>query len=638
MSNRIRSLIQNNKWTVGIISTAVLIPTVTALTRQSDSTLETKNDGSNITKKKDDDKKQNILTKLKGSLKHNKPDKIKESPNTSGSNDTNNTIYDVGKDWVHETPLNFLNSLILNKNSERNDDTDANKEQQTQEEEEENIFKKLMYSKNKDSSTTDDINNGNNGDNKHTQDEDDDDNNPFTFSSMTNTFSELISGEISDKTFQELINHAAIHSSNRSQKNGGEESRALRDVIDMLMIDLEKVKQSLIRNFEDLGHFYIDPTSIFYYLEYEDEKKNPSWKRRVHRFCRGVDLNEVNYLNESLKLAELSYADTIDEIKDGLKNGTMVIGDNDKERYELIYCQMESFPGKPSHYLAVKRGQSIWSNNLEVLMVIRGTKTVPDMLTDALLDATNYKGGKAHAGIMTSGKYLVDKHSKMMESLLQFSKKKKIKLSIIGHSLGAGTATIAGMEFNDNPMYDVSVVGFGCPALLSKDLSESTSSYVTTVIGDSDIVPRMSAATIGNVVLDVAEYDWTSKARRDVQQILHELILNKTPFLSEEIIQSIMNSIDDKIIDKIREYRIKDKTTKRMDPILYPPGKCIHFYRDGVAVSGALTPATFFNEIDISRTMIEDHIISGYRGIFLDVMRNYHNDDHFSFEKKGTTQ
>ncbi len=42
-------------------------------------------------------------------------------------------------------------------------------------------------------------------------------------------------------------------------------------------------------------------------------------------------------------------------------------------------------------------------------------------------------------------------------------------------------------------------------------------------------------------------------------------------------------------------------------------------------------------KIDVSRTMVDDHLISsGYRRIFLSLMRDFHKDDHFSFESKGT--
>jgi hypothetical protein len=42
-------------------------------------------------------------------------------------------------------------------------------------------------------------------------------------------------------------------------------------------------------------------------------------------------------------------------------------------------------------------------------------------------------------------------------------------------------------------------------------------------------------------------------------------------------------------------------------------------------------------QIDVARTMVDDHLISsGYRRIFLNLMRDFHKDDHFSFNSKGT--
>lgn len=50
--------------------------------------------------------------------------------------------------------------------------------------------------------------------------------------------------------------------------------------------------------------------------------------------------------------------------------------------------------------------------------------------------------------------------------------------SISPRLAGAGAASIAGIEFSDNENFVVEVVGFGCPALLSKDLATKVD-YVT---------------------------------------------------------------------------------------------------------------------------------------------------------------
>jgi hypothetical protein len=232
----------------------------------------------------------------------------------------------------------------------------------------------------------------------------------------------------------------------------------------------------------DLDFSKLSPTALFYYLELEDERKNPSWQRRVHRFCSGIDIDKVIELNEALEMSLLSYADTVAEIREGLENN--------KTPYELVYAEARSEPGKPANFVAVKRDQSSRSSELEVIMLVRGTKTVADAITDLLCDVEEYRGGKAHAFILASGQFLVEKHSKLLNDLLEQSGKKTLKLKLYGHSLGAGAASIAGIEFNDNENFKVEVVGFGCPALLTRELAEKND-FITTVINDSDMVPRM---------------------------------------------------------------------------------------------------------------------------------------------------
>lgn len=277
-------------------------------------------------------------------------------------------------------------------------------------------------------------------------------------------------------------------------------------------------------------------------------------------------------------------------------------------------------------------------------MVVRGTKSVPDMLTDAFLNATPYRQGYAHAGILRAGTYLANKHLDLLRNINKqlFNGQKNIHVTLIGHSLGAGAATIAAMELTDKKDFTATVTGFGCPAMLSKDLSDAIRPYVTTVIADADVIPRMSSATIANTVLDIMEYDWTPKGKRDVKQAL-EQIIHPGSKLSILFGGNTDNAIVTKIMSLVNQameqyVHIPPQTTQRISPILYPPGSCVHFYRDGVGISGAISPCTFFGTIDVSRTMIHDHLIGkGYRRIFLEIMRHHLDDAHFSFDPKPST-
>lgn len=96
-----------------------------------------------------------------------------------------------------------------------------------------------------------------------------------------------------------------------------------------------------------------------------------------------------------------------------------------------------------------------------------------------------------------------------------------------------------------------------------------------------------------------------------------------------------MTDVLDPLIDQFIVDTIKKPTKNRMDPVLFPPGKVIHFYRDGVGVSGSVVPCEFFNELMISRRMVDDHLFfSGYQHIFLQLMREYNADHNFTFDGK----
>ncbi len=229
----------------------------------------------------------------------------------------------------------------------------------------------------------------------------------------------------------------------------------------------------------------------------------------------------MNELNEALILSELSYADSVEEVRAGLESLYDVNRSGDdsgkskkekrkassKAQWELLFCDTQSRPNEPSHFLAIQKNASQYDDTLHVLMVVRGTKSMSDLITDAMMEATDYEyngvQGKAHIGMARSGEYLTKRHMKLLSTLLHLSDKRKLDITLVAHSLGAGAATIAAMNMNsdqfskdigdggnNNVKVSANVIGFGCPALLSQNLSLMTRNFVTTVIADADVIPR----------------------------------------------------------------------------------------------------------------------------------------------------
>lgn len=401
---------------------------------------------------------------------------------------------------------------------------------------------------------------------------------------------------------------------------------------DVFRSELDAVIDQLKTNFTGIDFDKVDPISFLYYLECEDAKKTPSWKRRIHRFLPGLEMETVYGLNDALYFSELAYTDSIEDIQKGIAN---YMGDP----YELIYTTVEGKPREPAHFLAIKKeaeeqqqqSSFLWSSDtfLEVLLVVRGTKEITDMLSDALLETAEYRDGKAHDGILKSGKWLVEKHLPLLNHLLEKSKRKKIKLTLIGHSLGAGAASIACMEFNDQPNIEATCIGFGCPALVNQSTSEKWKDKITTIVSDSDCVPRMSGATIANLLLDISECDFKDRAMDDVTHLV-EFLGTKMPMImtadnQKKQIEWCKGFLEEQVIPA------RDLVRREIE--LYPPGKCIHFYRDGVGVSAVEVPCTMFHELDITRTMVDDHLVNtGYHRMLIEVMRSHKSDSKFFFE------
>lgn len=383
---------------------------------------------------------------------------------------------------------------------------------------------------------------------------------------------------------------------------------------------------------KDIDVKLFNPLSIQYYLEKDESVKTPSWKRRKHRFMDELEFEKIYALHDALYLAEASYLDSIEDI-------TEAVEDYKGASYVLVYCQTTAEPREPAHFIAIKKGKQKqtglfpWQkeNVLEVLFVVRGTKEVSDMLSDCLLESREYCGGLAHDGVCQSGLYLVEKHTEFLEHLRQESGRDFIRLSLIGHSLGAGAASIACIEFNKQEKIDATCIGFGCPALLTKELSKEWESKITTIVCDADCVPRMSKNTVSNLMLDVMSNDWTGVALEDVNQLIDVLKVN-IPF---ELPQDKVNEA----VDWVTEYLAKEvqpgmeKITKERSEVqLFPPGKCIHLFRNGQGVSMHYVPCEFFSEFDVCYSMVDDHLIpTGYNRLMHEVAREKNCDSTFSF-------
>lgn len=242
-------------------------------------------------------------------------------------------------------------------------------------------------------------------------------------------------------------------------------------------------------NVSSLDLSKLSPATLYYYMEHEDERKNPSWRNRIHRFHNSIDINQIESYNTWLEFTQLCYSQVEDEIREGLS----------RRGYKLLFASLEVYP---MHIVGIKDDPN-QSSNVELLIAVRGPRDVAEILNAIMDETIPYRKGRANATILRQGKDLFEQHKGLLEELSANLKNPCIKVTLAGHSIGAGVASIAGWEMKQYLMnLDVEVVGFGCPPIVTKDVAEH-SPFITNIINDSDLVPRSSAATITNLFLDM---------------------------------------------------------------------------------------------------------------------------------------
>jgi hypothetical protein len=66
-------------------------------------------------------------------------------------------------------------------------------------------------------------------------------------------------------------------------------------------------------------------------------------------------VTKVEELNKALLLSELSYTDSVEEVRAGLEKLHQDEQNVNKPQWELLYCDTESRPNEPSHFLAIQK-------------------------------------------------------------------------------------------------------------------------------------------------------------------------------------------------------------------------------------------------------------------------------------------
>ena len=198
-----------------------------------------------------------------------------------------------------------------------------------------------------------------------------------------------------------------------------------------------------------------------------------------------------------------------------------------QQGWRILYSHLEQEAGsdRPGSALFLHEEKRI------ACFAVRGTATIHDVVTDirqmpvpfpeseneSTIEADDWTAviqgqGLAVCGMSRAAVNLFREHI----DVLSFLANKSYKIRIVGHSLGAGVATLLGtlvkrhIEASSSDSLDrtslterddlLRVYGFASPSCVDAKLADYMESFVTTVVLHDDVVPRLTPTSIRGLV------------------------------------------------------------------------------------------------------------------------------------------
>ena len=331
----------------------------------------------------------------------------------------------------------------------------------------------------------------------------------------------------------------------------------------------------------------------------------------------GVDVmeEELSALSKYLDFADWAYLESQIQVEKLLR----------PLDYKLIRFDNATEPGRVGHYIAVHHEQK------QVVIAIKGTSTLSDVFTDLIGKAVPHtmEGGEEirfHEGMYTAARLLEEDTFHLVE---RFFVPQGYKLNICGHSLGAGVSSILGMILRKRlPRLDLQVYAFATPACCSYAASLDCQNYITSVVNNTDCVPRLSLLNFRSLF----------KLMNFVDAKLKEKGMNPDSFTSAIKYLNDLISSDTKylvtpkeLLKFLQELYSAPREDRFVDLELYVPGRVVSMWKnandDSHAIGGKVTngQSQVLKQIIVESTMVSDHSCDSYRANLLHLTEHIAN-------------
>ncbi|KAB2602256.1 hypothetical protein D8674_003261 [Pyrus ussuriensis x Pyrus communis] len=243
--------------------------------------------------------------------------------------------------------------------------------------------------------------------------------------------------------------------------------------------------------------------------------KTPPTNRSVSEIIAGIQRSKIGIEDWSLsdltvglfliylRQASVNPFEAVNGDNAALARNTML-----RESNVLKFVKDSSVMG-PGYYIGIDPCKKL------VILGIRGTHTVYDLITDVVSSSdgeVTFEGYSTHFGTTEAARWFLSHKMGNIRKCLE--KYEGFKLRLVGHSLGGATAALLAImlckksakELGFKPKI-VSAMGYATPPCFSSELAESCSSYVTTVVMQDDIIPRLSPASLLRLRSEILQTD-----------------------------------------------------------------------------------------------------------------------------------
>lgn len=189
---------------------------------------------------------------------------------------------------------------------------------------------------------------------------------------------------------------------------------------------------------------------------------------------------------------------------------------------------------RPGYYIGIDKRKKL------VVLGIRGTHTVYDLITDIVSSSheeITLEGYSTHFGTSEAARWFLTHEMGTIRNCLE--KHKGFRLRLVGHSLGGATASLLAIMLRNMSARElgfspdiVSAVGYATPPCVSRELAESCSEYVTTVVMQDDIIPRLSIASLTRLRNEILQTNWVSVLQKEDWRGVVDLFTNAKQVVS----------------------------------------------------------------------------------------------------------